>query len=1300
MNIKTLADLSQEILYARPFSFERRPGQRDIDVRTIRYYDAQKILDEPQRVGRENVYSAKHLKRILAIKILQGRGRTLLDLSRTMQSTGVDDNDVLRTFGVNPDAIEILATKYENTQIEQATNQTEEHAMPKAEVKNANISEEEAMMEMNPDYLTVTITDGDKYKAIQGHAKIGSAFVFVKDLPDADARKLFKLINGQKAGSGKITDGVFFADEHGLDMPGCTVASKPVASRLAIACPDKDSYKEAVDTARVFIYDPNNAGKEVTVKVMLSGAHLDSMKLPLDENGCVIAMVPTLVSGQYYVLVEESGAECRFSASRYEVAPLTVVTTATTKIGDALTIDLRAESFGNPFSGKARIDVMDEGAMKASYNVVFENGTGSVQVLTHGMEGSIALRVISVDDPKLVASTPVRGAKREERTDTAVALMGKVHSMSLLPSAGSKQARGLSFATGQVIVNSPVRMASCIGNSISLEFVEDMNHVVVALRDPFKDEYQVVDLGNIKQKKTKKLSLPYPVTFVQVGGFVGGKEWEAHAFAVMPAAEGSLSVAKKVEPGDKLRITIHPPKAHGKTSVLLKVLDKRVRPQYEPMTSIASLLKRWTDAFLPKRMTGSGIASLMPLYVPGLQGVSGYNNARGMVLLRAAPWATEDQFGAVYHHGGGGGQSSSPVFGTPTFHSLSTMGLRREIDESADSLRFFAQAENHVALNNVEEKTSGRPILASNSSAGEANYFLSSPVQKKNAQVRQEAREEISDVIYCDLLKVSGKKEVIIDLPAVIGDFEVRAFFANGTDWSEAVSSVRVEKAIWIEPMIPQVVHPDDGVKCTAVIAGITERAMFSIRVNGQPVKHDISRNGLTLLTWDALPGIHEVSVVSPAGNDRIRRVVDVPGEEIVMTQEMRVLAKGEKYDLVTDDALSVSVMPGIEAELKTAIAVVTNFEHLCCEQTSAKVVAAAMAVMIGDDQTRAEAFKALVNGEKRLAQYWRRGEGFTYYPQGIIYDWASATAALRVKRIAAALQKTELPAAVAKAVKSMGSMADNVVQAHGNKVQVESKHEKEYHEGKTPTITKQDVDAAGLTLAGFWINGAADVAYAAAGLIRAKKLDIGLKLANSVAKEMGPSMGNGMHGTVEVLAYLFLVIELKKAGVVGGSGGKVSVNGKQTSIEKATKATDITEVEAIDGGVALRVNRLSRIRFEDHKSALSFSVAMTSEKAGQAGGMQSAQAGRPVSLRVTLGEKYKDGDVLCVALPDCVSRVIGGVKEKKFQLDFAGKKEVDVDLVAHGATEQPQRWHAVVRNMYDPARIGSMGILTMSVKS
>jgi hypothetical protein len=79
--------------------------------------------------------------------------------------------------------------------------------------------------------------------------------------------------------------------------------------------------------------------------------------------------------------------------------------------------------------------------------------------------------------------------------------------------------------------------------------------------------------------------------------------------------------------------------------------------------------------------------------------------------------------------------------------------------------------------------------------------------------------------------------------------------------------------------------------------------------------------------------------------------------------------------------------------------------------------------------------------------------------------------------------------------------------------------------------------------------------------------------------------------------------------------------------------------------------------------------------------------------------DNYKDGDVLCVALPDCLSMLVAGAKVKKFQLDFKGKKEVQVDLVSHDATQKPQRWAAVVRNMYDGARIGSVGMLQADVK-
>jgi len=80
-------------------------------------------------------------------------------------------------------------------------------------------------------------------------------------------------------------------------------------------------------------------------------------------------------------------------------------------------------------------------------------------------------------------------------------------------------------------------------------------------------------------------------------------------------------------------------------------------------------------------------------------------------------------------------------------------------------------------------------------------------------------------------------------------------------------------------------------------------------------------------------------------------------------------------------------------------------------------------------------------------------------------------------------------------------------------------------------------------------------------------------------------------------------------------------------------------------------------------------------------------------------------GDLLWVALPDALSRVVGGGQVKLFALDFAGANELRVSLAATGTTEginhalQEQSLAICVRNMFNEERAGNPGLIKISVK-
>jgi DNA-binding transcriptional MerR regulator len=1339
MNIKTLVEVGQAILSGQNGG---RAPEGALDVRTIRYYDALDLLGESPKDGRENRYGAKHLKRLLALKALQMSGYSLSQI-KGKRLTMADVDVLLAENGYNVAVLERLVTESDAQQKEREemkrTGSKKHKLVKKAGKVLSHMNSTKYKQTKKPitvddagqpqgEVLSTTVTNPVEYELVRQSVRVGSAFAFIDGLEGEGSRKLHTLLHGQRAGAGVVSRAVIAVDDSGIDLPGCTLKGRAVdKNSVCVMVPDKDVYKEGDGVARVFVFDPQTKNGFVTVAVSLDGAPLDNVQVELDDNGCGLMRYPTLVSGEYSLSIAGGRATCRFFGARYELAPLTVVVeSARAEASDVVRLSLAAESFGSPFSGRCRMRAIEDGVHAfLEGEVEFKDGKFELPLGLSGKTGAISVQFSSKDDARLVASTPVQGARKEEREGTEISKLGAITSISLLRHESSRQAKGLFFdASGAS--NTPVVLGSCVGRSIELSFNDDASDVVVFVRASASGEKAIVELGNVKRGQTKSVAFGGGVAMFHIGMFVGGKPWEGHAAVVAPASGGLFVEApSEAQPGEEFTFKVRAPMG---SSVLVKILDKRLRAQDEAITAAAARLKRWISEAILGRHTGR-VNGRLPehmnprTYWPLLGGIMGGGGVMGGT----------GGSGLIGSSGLGDGWTYAAPPDANIFYSTDDISSMVE-DNSTRSLQLTGQHTNSGGSSMGPGDVYGARVIARRGAspvdgfAGQVSNFVQSRQERvvftqpnfysplhaqQNWQLPQsrvpvaaalaaeavvekqakKARETEADIVYCDLLRVDVERSVTIRLPDVIGAYDIKAFGASngGADWDATESSVRVSKNVYVEPLIPRLAHPDDRVMARAVIVGAPDDAMCNVRVNGSFVQFERTRNGANIhLRWPAALGVHEVSVVSSAGSDKVARVVEEPGEEVVLTQELLILKKGKRFDVSEEGAISVQVMPGIQRELALAVSVCVDFQHSCCEQTSAKLVAAFMAFITGDDSSRDKSRQSIINGEARLRSMYSQGRGFAYYPGGSVNEWASATTARRVLQVSAMLDGTRVPPDIKQAVASLKDMANDVSRAHGGLgAETTGKMESAYfaRRGVSDSDVRAVLDGLGAQAYAY----KAEACYCAAALLAAGSLDDGIRVANEAAKAMGGANGGGWHGTVESLAYMHLVNELRKAGVVpGAKGTHVKIDGEKVPLEAAVGKSDASVVEAVDGAVALRVNRIEKIRFDEARSNVPIVVELKPDG-------DRIRAGNTAKLVVKLSDGYKQGDVLCVALPDCLSQVVGGALAKKIQVDFSGKDSIEIQVAVHEA-DGPQRWSSVVRNMYDGSRLGSVGTQLVNV--
>ncbi len=1307
--IKELVHITQQVLSGQttesdsdpkdPLGPPLPPAFSTMDVRTIRFYGTQGLLKKPRRVGRENRYALEQLKSLLAIRILQSRGHSLAQIKadprtpeQVLSSNGFDPQRIelfVKKTGVQPSfsprpplpsVIQINEKQANPNPPAKETVPMSRITVPHQWIRNSEKSEiADMLLETTGIEMDVK---GQEFNEWCEHIRLGKAFLFITELLKSDpkAAQLHRILNGQRAPAGAVEEAVLPVPPEGLDFPGAhATLTVDAQNLLAFLLPDKDVYRAGDEVSRLFVYKPFTPNTKTQVAISLDGSKLDELDVDLDANGCGLVPYPVMTQGRFEARVEGTEAECSFEGAGYELAPLTVTLQQLERKGSSLSLKLRGESFGSPYEGKATVTFLENLLDAGSESIEFIEGHAALAWDVKKLQGSLALRIQDATDPDLACGVPLPGSSKAERDETVLSRLGRVTTVSLLPAPGTFAERGLQVLEGAV-TNSVVAVERCVDRELILTFRQAFRKANVLLRDPLSGREWVHELGDCDADQRTALPVDAPFVVFYVGGFMGVEAWEGSGVFLRRAERVvDIEAPRQLLPGDRLEVKL---RARGRASVLLKVLDKRMRTRDEPLTAGGRIVKQWAEKIRE-------------------------DDEDGIVTNRPEKWHPHLVFGSA-----SGPATMNQRIGVDALmmSSAEFSGKSQSEDYSLEpsAIKFCAPEEstNEILFDDMSTDACGALELC----ASEDDDLSATP--------EPEGRTSEADLLFCDLVQVVGESTLTIPLPDTIGTYDIQAFGVCEGDWSEARADLRVEKESYLEPQIPQIAHPDDGLLCRATGVRAPEGATFTVHVDGQAISFEnTSRASSQVLQWPAKTGVHTVRMLGPDGTllDKIVRVVEVPGEESIIAQEMRILRAGERFDLENEDALSVKVMPGIQSELTLAVNVVTGFGHDCCEQSAAKIGAACVAVMVGDEASKEKGCHLIVKGAQRMKSMWKPGKGFRTYPEDtdIIEEW-SHIAARRLANLSMIGQEAHLGREVRKAIGKMVEMGQDVLKAHGNRVRsYAGKMEQAFYgsNGKTPKITEADariqIEALRKDKLGPY-SDKSEAAFCAAVLIRAKRFDLGLEVANAVAESMGGTMGGGMHGSYEALAYMHMVDEMRKAGVAPGADGRVKVDGREYVVADARRVSDVTSVEALEGAVAIKIERLQRIRFDEVRCEVPIELelvpgkiekrskgllkrlglgARTETKGG------ALQAGRPATLRVKLTKGYQSGDLVCVQLPPALSRMIGGAKMKRFQIDFAGQDQVEIELVVHGATGQPQRWAAVVRNMYDSARIGSAGV-------
>ncbi|PQO27904.1 general secretion pathway protein GspE [Blastopirellula marina] len=1196
-------------------------------------------------------------------------------------------------------------------------------------------------------------------------------------------------------------------------------ASDPSLS-LSCVTTDRDLYRYLTDVVHVLVVDLDRPGQTTTVLLRSRGAEIERQTVELDDHGLGMVRFRELPIGEYVVeLAEESRWEspCSFRVAGFQLAPLVATLSQQQLSGRTLSVKLQLVRFGKPFTGAARIDLLDGGERIDCRLTQACGGLALVSLELSG-DGPHTLEIHLRDDANATATIPLAGSRREERSATSLSRCGPIYSASMMPVTGSHAVRGLYVSsTGQQ--DAPLWLHGIDQRKITLEVkkrVEDCCVVVRSFAPGGKCEaarqatHQVHRLGDLAAGDVVEIEAPSPAGLISLGGFVDGCSWEAKAVTISPgqfftqielvpsAADGSevTSPATKVAAGSSITIRV---RAEGASdgSVALVVKDARLASSSRPVQELASRIKQAAQQSAAGPVLVSEFClpvddwyarSTYDLRGPAISedvlrqlGERGVLTSEQVAEIRAEQTSPEQIAQTIVKRGytdsvrlcravgeiGGweyvdlAESEISPdvvelcpesvarenrCFPISEIDDVLTFAMANPFDlETIDKLRFILNRQVRCAIG-----TSEQILEAINHYYGQAEYYsadtmlqeftdtaidftdtanvdaLADVVPERRHEVPPPALREESHVLFCDVVPLcEGVAEIELRLPDEPCHYTIETFAASQLDWDQRTLHFEAAADPYLKLLVPEVLFREDS--AIGRLVARTSSPSMSVRLlhNGQNVllRDANHANALvdgeelnsseTELAFEVLPGTYQAELVDHSSGRRVvvTKEVAMLGELTERRRIAHLLMPGESVE--TSETVSrIRIMPNPKRIRFQVAHATSNYEHLCCEQTAAKLFAALVCVSLAEPGSPASktAIEAVQAGIRRMRTLWSPRQGFASYPQGRVYpDWGlMATHHLWKTRLLKD-RLSDIPE-VAMLLHEIDDLVNQAVPFYGI--------------NDPPTVLRSSWDAyvtlrhpecrqaeAALELARKTLRrpqprqrvyGRQDQAYAAACLLR-EGTEADVVAAISVANKIFEAIeASGMlYSTLDSVALLILMQELSRRRLYD-CDSSITVNGQtQTVADVLSSGEPIESLVAGTSQVSLELLTWSHTDWTHPNRSVPLKVSL--EHLGHHG--HRFREGESITLRVTLPHGYEVGDLLWIALPPSLSRLEGGGQVKQFTLDLQGEPTATIRLAATDLSSpawqagRPQHFLVCLRNMYDEDRIGNLGPIPVHVE-
>ncbi|MEI6046275.1 MAG: alpha-2-macroglobulin family protein, partial [Chloroflexota bacterium] len=603
-------------------------------------------------------------------------------------------------------------------------------------------------------------------------------------------------------------------------------------------------------------------------------------------------------------------------------------------------------------------------------------------------------------------------------------------------------------------------------------------------------------------------------------------------------------------------------------------------------------------------------------------------------------------------------------------------------------------------------------------------------------------RKDFADVAYCAVIQTDaqGEATVAFQLPEAITSYSIEAFALSrdGAEWSTTRESLEVSQPLWAEFKLPAFVYPGDRSPATLEVGCKGEQFRLRLWCDGVAVPFTLSGANQTApdtftghrakITFEAYPGLWraELEDLVTHEKDLTERTVEAIGQFKALARRFQLLLTGETLSLSVTGALQMRLLPSLDKPFNVLCDATTNYDHRCCEQTAAKLIAAVAALMAGGDQHKLR--DVIVAGAEREKLMHLPGRGFMMYPpqesggNTSPNDYWGKRAAEHLSSVALIGQPlfadgaTSYDPTIVQALRQVVEMGLDAAKAYRIEMQpskIENGRDA-YRAVARQAASKSDaLIYAQRTLKSFADNktpapgGAVlareEQAYCAAALLTGgdqTNLGLAIEATNRLASSLD---GEGrLYSTVDSVALISLMAALRVAGIgVGGKGSSlVRLDGQEMPLTQALEVAGAGQTSEITvwEGVAL-VELTSEISEDWNTFRAELPVAIQLARPGKLN-LRPLRVGDTLELVVKL-EQYEPGLLAQVCLPSALSRIEGGGEVKKFSVDFSGRTEVRLPLRATGHTlAGGEHWAILVRNMFKEEQAGNPGLQLIRVSA